>query len=464
MQYVSNPRVLSGLLLCLLAFPQTACFAQSQNEARVLAGQGAFLRGAGSYNLNTAKATSINADTMIRWKQDLRKISAERRELQAVEAAGKKAKIEDVKKRLAQRELELRVNPTAADVDNGQALNALLYDLTDPDITSGDWESKIVRLPAGMSVKDLIFQFMPASSSVNASKALSRGVIALSRLDIEGKWPTAMQQNDLEKERRAFETAYTKLRDQLYYDKFDLKSLLELDRSLESLKSKVETAVPKERGFRDEAVKFVEELKDATRMFDAATVDYATEILIDTKDRNATTVAELVSFMLKYRLQFASAARSPTGRVLYRQLYEVLQQQTKEFGITTSEIAQSKDGAEKAIEDSFQPGTVWDGESKQIIGKDKSTHRVSLVVLERSGEQFKARFEVGKNIVREVSGTIKGDKIAWLEKDVKTIRGPGQGQDHAGFIKGDAIHLVGDGQTKEGKRFSAAIVLKLKKD
>ncbi len=73
------------------------------------------------------------------------------------------------------------------------------------------------------------------------------------------------------------------------------------------MKAKVQTAVPKDRGFRDEAAKFVEELKDATRMFDAATVDYAREILVDTKDQEATTVAELVSFMLKYRLQFASA-------------------------------------------------------------------------------------------------------------------------------------------------------------
>src|SRR5579871_2452289 len=50
-------------------------------ESAALRGMGAFLRGAGSYNLNTAKAESIATDTLIRWKQDLRKIDAERRAL-----------------------------------------------------------------------------------------------------------------------------------------------------------------------------------------------------------------------------------------------------------------------------------------------------------------------------------------------------------------------------------------------
>lgn len=318
----------------LVALPQSVCTGQTQNEAAVLVGQGAFLRGAGSYNLNTAKADSINVDTVIRWKQDLRKISAERRELQARNEAGKKLRIEEVQERLLLREQQLRTNPTTADIQNGQALNALLDDLTDPDISSADWYTKVVPLPKDLSVKDLIFRFTPSSASPNASKALSRGVIALSRLDVEGKkWPTVMKERGLDKERAAYEVAYVRLREQLIDDKFDRKALVELDRSLDALKAKAETVVLKDRGFRDEALHFVEDLKDATRMFDAATVDYAREILVDTKEHDATTVAELVGFMLKYRLQFASAERSATGRVLYGQIYEVLQQQAKLFGI-----------------------------------------------------------------------------------------------------------------------------------
>ncbi len=117
-------------------------------------------------------------------------------------------------------------------------LNALLYDLTDPAISSSDWYTKVVPLPTEMSVKELIFRFIPASGSANASKVLSRGAIALSRLDVKGdNWPTVMKHTALDKERLAYETAYAKLRDELLGDKFDLKTLLELDRVVGCLES-----------------------------------------------------------------------------------------------------------------------------------------------------------------------------------------------------------------------------------
>lgn len=427
--------------LCgLVALPQSVCIAQSQNEAAVLVGQGVFLRGAGSYNLNTAKAESINTDTVIRWKQELRKIDAERRAFREQQEAGKKQKIEDVKKRLAMRERELRVNPTTNDIQNGQALNALLYDLMDPDIQSNDWTSRAVSLPKGMSVKDLIFRFIPASGSSNASKVLSRGAIALSRLDVKGEnWPTVMKDKALDKECRAYEAAYAKLRDALLADKFELKALLELDRSLEGLKSKVQTAVAKDRGFRDEALRFVEDLKDATRMFDAVTVDYAREIMVDTQEQEATTVAELVSFMLKYRLQFASAERNPTGRVLYGQIYEAMRQQTKEFAIKPSETAV----AAEDVTSPFQAKSVWVTIDKRII----------LTVVERKGETFRATF-MGPTFDREIAGTVKSDKVSWLSKDIRAINGGAGGDNHGTITSGndgDKIDFVWrDGNGKSG--------------
>jgi len=73
-------------------------------------------------------------------------------------------------------------------------------------------------------------------------------------------------------------------------------------------------------------------------MFDAGTVDYAKDILTDTKNGDATTVAELVSFMLKYRLQFTTSDRSPAATELYPKLYQALQQQAKELGIKPPEL------------------------------------------------------------------------------------------------------------------------------
>ena len=153
-------------------------------------GQGSYLNGLGWYNLNTAKANSINVDATIRWKRDLRQIQLDRWDLvanqNAKKAAGKKLKIEEVKYQQLVRLRQLRVEPTAADVETGDALNVLLYDLTDPDISQESWAntSQQVKLPDGMSVKDLVFRFTSLKGSSATSAALSKGVIALSRLGV----------------------------------------------------------------------------------------------------------------------------------------------------------------------------------------------------------------------------------------------------------------------------------------
>ncbi len=321
--------VVSSLMGRVASAQDVAVEAAQTAEGATLRGAGAYLKGLGWYNLNTAQANAINADTAIKWQRDLRKLAQDDRDLRARFAAGKTARLEDVKRRLRDREQQLRTNPSGNDVVSGEALNVLFFDLTDPDFTTDRWLKNPVKLPNGMSVKDLTFQFMSASNSSDSSKLLSKGVIALSRLDIEGKWTTALSVDALASERTSYEKAYAKVRDQVLAGKLTVDALLAMDRTLDSLKSKVQTAVPMERGFRTEATRCVDDLKTATRMFDASTVEYAKEMLLDTQEHDAKTVLELVRFMLKYRLQFATTERSPAGRELYGELYELMKQQLK---------------------------------------------------------------------------------------------------------------------------------------
>ncbi len=301
-------------------------------EGDILRGQGAFLEGVGWYNLNTAQANKINVEAAIRWKEDLRKIQQERAYYAAQKAESRKLTAEEFRRKMAQRDQELRTHPSANDVQSGAALNALVYDLTDPDLTGEKWRRvSPVSLPPSMSVKDLIFSFTPSRASTQASAALSRGVIALSRLDIKDKWPGLLNKDELSRERQAYENAYIRARDKIVAGTYAVDEILAMDRALDNLKKKIETEVPVERGFRAEAMKFADDLREATRMFDANSVDYTRQILIDTRDHDAATVEELVGFMTKYRLQFANSSRSPAARTLYGQLYEKLRQQMNSF-------------------------------------------------------------------------------------------------------------------------------------
>ena len=84
--------------------------------------------------------------------------------------------------------------------------------------------------------------------------------------------------------------------------------------------------------------------------------------------------------------------------------------------------------------DVIQPHSVWHSE-------DSSKTKYVLQILERQGDTFRARFEVDGNIVREVTGVIKGNTISWLAKDVRVVSGS-SGADNLGTISGHKIDFT----------------------
>jgi hypothetical protein len=78
----------------------------------------------------------------------------------------------------------------------------------------------------------------------------------------------------------------------------------------------------------------------------------------------------------------------------------------------------------------IQPQSVWRGDRGHC-----------LTILERQGNTFRGRFDVGPSITREVTGTVAGRNISWLAKDVHAIRGK-LGDDNFGTITGDRIDFV----------------------
>jgi len=80
----------------------------------------------------------------------------------------------------------------------------------------------------------------------------------------------------------------------------------------------------------------------------------------------------------------------------------------------------------EGLSDSFQPKTVWSNEKLGFV----------LKVIERKGEKFRARFEIGDKSVREVAGTIKDNEVSWLAKDVRALKG-NPGHDNRGTFGSD---------------------------
>jgi hypothetical protein len=322
--------------LCVLLTTATSAQvddrAGSTVQGDILRGEGQYLRGAAWYELNAAKAASINTDTAMKidaWNRQVYDAYMQERAAHLQRRANlTKAQADAAQKRYEEREVRLRTAPTSDDVIKGDALNALLLDLSNPSIASSSWRAAKVSLPDDLSIPGLVFRFAPKPGSKDP-QALGRGVIALARLDtIKGsRWGTVLSIDSLAPERKAYEAAFIRVRDECLAGKLSLDSPLQLKKTLLSLKDRLNKVVPTENGYRAAAARAVDELIEAAKIFHADTIDYAREMIADTQQHDAKTVGELLAFMRKYRLLFATAEKSPSGGEMYGRLYGLLKEQ-----------------------------------------------------------------------------------------------------------------------------------------
>jgi hypothetical protein len=337
---MNNHRSVTALLLTLLvsapsSWAQDIVLPGSTAQGDILRGEGQFLKGMAWYELNAAKAREIDLKTaheLDQWNREV--YEAYQRELAATAARRRSVRNErlaDAKKRQAEREQRLRTKPTVEDIQGGDALNALLLDLSDPTLSDSTWRYAKVALPDSVAIPRLIFQFAPRPSD-RTSRSLTRGLIALGRLDVVGRWPVYLAIDELSHERQAYEDAYGKLKAQSLAGKLTLGAILEFDKAVNALDVNAKAAVPTARSFRAAAVQTADGIKKAAEMFDASTISFAQEMIADTHNHRAQTVGELLAFMRKYRLLFAPADKRPEDAEQYLRLYRLLRQQKDLFG------------------------------------------------------------------------------------------------------------------------------------
>ena len=98
-------------------------------EGSLARGLGQYYTGAGIYNKMTAIGDSINADTMMRWNEYMYEAHLEATRRNVARRRGNSERI-----RTARREIlkNLQENPTARDIENGNALNAAITQFSDP--------------------------------------------------------------------------------------------------------------------------------------------------------------------------------------------------------------------------------------------------------------------------------------------------------------------------------------------
>ena len=163
------------------------------------------MAGAGWYNLNTARADSINVDT---WKkhnlevQRLYRAYLEDRYLHIRYKKKLRAGAGRLEEEVRGRPAAVRESPTPEDISSGDALNALAGDLADPTIAPTSWRSASVPLPPELSLTSLAFKIADRKVS-----SVMQTTVAIDRLLIGEGWPLWLRRPELKNEEIAYEKA-----------------------------------------------------------------------------------------------------------------------------------------------------------------------------------------------------------------------------------------------------------------
>jgi hypothetical protein len=276
-------------------------------EGSIARGMGYYYTGAGIYNEKTAIADSINVDTMIRWNQYLHEANLEATRRYIARRSGQSAKNRAL---YNERVKNLQENPTARDIETGDALNAALNQLIDPRISSS--ALRIATAPIEASViREIPFR--------NASEAVT---IVLSQVKAVTKWPAALEGDRFSEEKKTFDEIVEKALEEDETGDISPATLKRAHELIAAVRGKLAAAPLEETRASQQATRFLKSLAGLVRMLETPDT---TEAFNQLRMIKTTPLGNLIAFMEVYNLRFG-ASTTPTQRQIYRQLYETLDQ------------------------------------------------------------------------------------------------------------------------------------------
>jgi hypothetical protein len=267
------------LVLVVFALNHEPRAAAQTVQGDILRGQGAFLAGAGWYNLNTARANNINVDTWKKYKLEVQRLYRSYLEDRYLHIRYKKklrhGAQDEFRKKYEEDQRWWREAPTPDDIASGEALNALAGDLADPSIVPTSCRSAEVALPPELSLKSLAFRIADRNTS-----SILQSTVASDRLLIADGWPIWLRRPELRRQEQEYEarvrTVVDKCRQGTPLEASDVDKLRD---AVIALQKKVAEAVPARDNKRSKALEYVNQLDGATRIFAEQT--YAERLIRD---------------------------------------------------------------------------------------------------------------------------------------------------------------------------------------
>jgi hypothetical protein len=270
------------------------------------AGMGNFAAGAGAYNLQTAQARSINAQTAMSMNEYMYDCQTNRNINYYKTLASRRQELNQSQDAIYRR---LHDNPNAGDIQNGDALNVVLDELKNPKVWNRVIQAATQAIPSRL-IKNVPFQHASSAVTISLEQLNARGV------------PEQLATNPaFEDDRQAIRKIATAAREESADGKPISDATLQRARAaIKTLQGKVASTL--EPGSRDrrEAENFLKGLYGLTKMLEYPKVG---PFLKDLDQISTTDLAHLLTFMHSFNLRFG-ATTEEEQKAAYNQLYPLL--------------------------------------------------------------------------------------------------------------------------------------------
>jgi len=269
-------------------------------------GAGVAAAGAGVYNMDTAAARSMNANTAMQVNQYMYEVNLNNAQHYYARSAAKQKQTDLTGKAMYSR---IHDNPSSHDIRNGDAPNVVLDELTNPQVYTQAVQGATQPIPSQL-VKNIPFEY--AANMITTS---------LEDLSASGVPDVLLTTPDFKDEREAVRAQVKKAKAELEEKgQVSPETLANCRVVIKALHTKVDSVLPQGTRDRAEADNFLKALYGLTKMLKTPSVD---QFLVGLNKLSTTTLGHLITFMHTFNLRFG-ASKSPEQEAAYDQLYPIL--------------------------------------------------------------------------------------------------------------------------------------------
>lgn len=283
-----------------------------------LNGMGRYAMGAGIYNYDTALATQINAQTFMQLNDYMATVAHEAAFMHHARVHQEFLKDKTLYDKHIQ---DLRDNPTPQQIENGDALNQAVRDLSDPRLGS----SALRAANAPVAATDI--------AEVPFENSTERVTIMLDQLRSAFKWPEVFEDPRFANDKRTFDDVVTKMRKEDEEGEVSPQTLAEARALIRNIRAKLNEQPLKDPNDQREAERFINAYTALIGLLNKPDTRAALAELRKVKN---TSMGNLLGFMHAYNLRFAPA-KTLKEKQAYHRLYETLDQ-TRDQILTDAKI------------------------------------------------------------------------------------------------------------------------------